>query len=96
MAKNSGGEYEHHIVGVRMRVTGVGNMRLSLADLDDIQVQTLVPLPMTTTTRFEPLRLANLQSQRIRLVGNITDINESFRIQRILIFAKSVAQEYPA
>ena len=96
MAKNSGGEYEHHVVGVRMRVTGVGSMRLFLADLDDIQVQTLVPLPMTATTRIEPLRLANLQSQRIRLVGKVTAIDESFRIQRILIFGKPVAMEYPA
>jgi len=94
--KNDSGEYEHHVVGVRMRVIGTGNMRLYLADLDDIQVQTLVPIVMTPTTRFEPFRLPNLQSQRIRLVGKITNINESFKVQRILIFAKPVAQEYPA
>lgn len=79
-----------------MRVTGVGNMDLALADLDDIQVQTLVSIPMSATTRFEPLRLANLQSQRIRLVGSVSEIDEWFQIQRILIFAKPVAQEYPA
>lgn len=96
MAKNQSGEYEHHVVAVRMRVIGTGNLQLSLADLDDIQVQTLVPIPMTPTTRIEPMRLANLQSQRIRLVGQVSVLGEYFKIQRILIFAKPVAQEYPA
>jgi hypothetical protein len=94
--KNQSGEYEHHVVGVRMRVTGSGNMDLSLTDYDDIQTQNLVPIIMTATTRIEPLRLANFQSQRIRLVGGVSEINEWFQIQRILIFAKPVAQEYPA
>jgi hypothetical protein len=94
--RNQGGEYEHHIVSVKMRVTGSGNLQLDLADLDDIQVQNLVDVPMTPTTRFEPLRLANLQSQRIRLVGHVDTIDEWFQIQRIIIFAKPVAMEYPA
>ena len=94
--KNSGGEYEHHVVSIRMRVTGSGNMDLALTDYDDIQTQTLVPITMAATTRIEPLRLANFQSQRIRLVGSVSEIDEWFQIQRILIFAKPVAQEYPA
>jgi hypothetical protein len=94
--KEKGGEYEHHVVGVRLRVNGAGNMKLSLTDLDDIQTQNLVDMPMQLTTRFEPLRLANFQSQRIRLVGKTTAINEHFEIQRIIIFAKPVALEYPA
>jgi hypothetical protein len=94
--KSESGEYEHHVVAIRMRVVGVGNLQLSLTDLDDIQTETLVPLPLSLTTRIEPLRLANLQSQRIRLVGQTTVMGEHFKIQRILIFAKPVAQEYPA
>lgn len=97
MAKRSGsGEYEHHVVGIRMRVLGIGNLRLELTDLNDIQTETLISLPMALTTRIEPLRLANFQSQRIRLVGRTTVIGEKFQIQRIIIFAKPVAQEYPA
>lgn len=97
MAKKGGsGEYEHHIVGVRMRVIGIGNLQLSLTDLDDTQTETLVPLPMTLTTRIEPFRLANFQSQRIRLVGKTTEIGEHFKIQRIIVFGKPVVMEYPA
>jgi hypothetical protein len=98
VAKKSrgGGEFEHHVVGVRLRVVGSGELDLSLADLDNIQVQNLVPITMAATTRIEPFRLSNLQSQRIRLVGKTTEINETFRIQTIILFGKPVAQEYPA
>lgn len=96
MAKKSGGgENEHHVVGVRMRVTGSGNLQIGLEDLDNIQVQALVPVPMQATTRFEPTRLANFQSQRIRFTGTTTLINETFHIRRIVIFVKPVAVEYP-
>ena len=78
-----------------MRVTGSGNLQLSLQDLDNVQTQDLVPLPMQTATRFEPTRLANFQSQRTRLIGKVTELNEHFTITRIIIFAKPVAVEYP-
>lgn len=95
MAKSSGGEFEHHVVAVRLRVKGVGNLQLTLTDLDQVQTQNLVTLPMQATTRIEPTRLANFQSQRIRLEGHTSEIDESFAINRILIYAKPVAQEYP-
>lgn len=96
MAKTKlGPEFEHHIVGTRWRITGTGNLKISLTDLDNIQTQDLVDLPMQSTTRFEPTRLANFQSQRTRLVGRTTELNEVFRINRIIIFAKPVAMEYP-
>lgn len=93
--QKSGPEYEHHIVGVRLRVQGSGNLLLSLTDLDDVQNQNLNPLPMQITTRVEPTCLSNFQSQRTRLVGKVTVINEHFHINRIIIFAKPVAIEYP-
>ena len=96
MAKQKlGSEFEHHIVAVRLRVNGQGNLLLSLTDLDDIQNSDLVPLPMQEKTRFEPTRLANFQSQRTRLVGTTTELNEIFKIDKIIIFAKPVAVEYP-
>jgi hypothetical protein len=92
---SSVGENEHHVVGVRMRVTGSGNLLMTLSDLDDIQSIPLVDLAMNATTRIEPTRLANFQSQRIRLSLMTTEIDENFLIKRIIIFAKPVAVEYP-
>lgn len=94
--KTSGsGEFEHHIVAQRLRIVGSGNFQISLTDYDDIQTQNLVPLVLTAATRFEPMRLSNFQSQRTRLVGKVTEINEWFDISRIIIWAKPVAIEYP-
>lgn len=50
---------------------------------------------MSTATRFEPTVLANFQSQRTRLIGTITELDEYFGIRRIIIYAKPVAVEYP-
>lgn len=97
MAKKSSTSYEseHHVVGVRFRLRGSGNLDLYLTDLDDTRTYNMVPLVMQPTTRIEPTRLANFQSQRIRLVGSTDVINEIFTISRIIIFAKPVAMEYP-
>lgn len=97
MAKkqNSQGENEHHVVAVRMRVTGSGNLQMSLSDLDDVRSFPMESFIMATTTRIEPTRLANFQSQRIRLNILTTEIDETFLIRRIIIYAKPVAVEYP-
>jgi hypothetical protein len=93
--ENTGVEYEHHLVGTRLRVVGEGDLLISLEDLDAIQTQNLSPLGMTPTTRFEPTRLSNFQSQRTRLIGKTSAIDEWFSIHRIIIYAKPVATEYP-
>lgn len=95
MASKNSGEVEHHIVGVKLRVTGSGNLKMTLTDLNSIQNQSLIDLVMQSTTRIEPTKLANFQSQRIRLELKTTEINEVFTIKRIIIFAKPVAVEYP-
>jgi hypothetical protein len=96
VAKKVGGaESEYHIVAVRMRVVGEGDLDLTLASLDNVKTLNLVSLPMTPTTRIEPTRLANFQSQRTRLEGSTSEIDEWFLISRIIIFAKPVAVEYP-
>lgn len=95
MTKTGGGEFDHHIVGVRARVTGSGLMRYTLEDFSAIQTQDLATLTMAAATRFEPTVLSNFQSQRTRLIGKVTDINEWFEFSKIIIWAKPVAAEYP-
>jgi len=97
VASGSGGigEYDTHIVATRARVVGSGLLRYSLQDYSAIQNQILAPLTMAATTRFEPTVLSNFQSQRTRLIGQVTDIDEWFEFSKIIIFAKPVAIEYP-
>lgn len=95
MAKGTGTDYEHHVVGVRLRVTGQGNLQSRCVGMDDIVVDTCANIAMTTTARLEPTVLNNIQSQRIRYEFFTTEVNEWFVIRRIIIFAKPVATEYP-
>jgi hypothetical protein len=100
MAANStksAGELESHVVAVRMRVVGSGNLNLSLESLDAVKTSSLIPISMLEQTNIEPTRLANFQSQRIRLVvqNDLTNGCSWFRINRIILFAKPVAVEYP-
>jgi len=88
------GEFEHHVVSVRMRVTGAGNLQCQYTDLGT-GVDVLDPIVMQTTTAIEPTKLANFQAQRIRFELKTTVIDEHFLIRRIVLYAKQVAAEYP-
>lgn len=93
---SSVGENITHIGAVRLRVTGEGNLTLSLHSLDDIKsVTNPNPVVMSTTTYVEPSKLFNMMSQRMRLKFITTEENEYFRINRIIIFAKPVFTDYP-
>jgi hypothetical protein len=94
--EGSSGENVNHFGGVRMRVVGSGNLLMSFYSLDDVRSQTLVPFSLSSSTRFEPFRLANFTEQRASLEIKTTVINEWFRINRVIIFARPVAVEYPA
>lgn len=94
--QGSSGEVISHVTGVRMRVTGSGNLKMTLFSLDDIRSQVLVPFPLTAATNIEPFRLANFLEQRVALEVRTTEINEWFRINRIIVFTKAKFTMYPA
>lgn len=96
MAKRqSGNESEWHVVAMRLRVQGEGDLDMRLVSYDDDSAYPMVSIPMQTATRIEPTRLANFQAQRIRFEGSVSEIDEWFKISRIIFFAKPVAIEYP-
>ena len=90
-----GGEWEHHIVATRLRITGSGQFKQTLESYQAVRTQNLLDLPIVASTAVEPMRLANFQAQRIRLVGKVSGIDQNFTIGRIIIYAKPVAAEYP-
>lgn len=96
MAKQAGGiEFEHHIVGVRQRINGSGNFKMTLESYQAVKTFNMLDLPLLVTTPNEPLRTSNFQSQRVRFVGKVTDIDANFTIGRIILYAKPVSAEYP-
>ena len=83
-----------HFGAVRLRVTGTGNLQMKFKSMDDVRVYPILALPLTTNGR-EPARLCNVLEQRSRLEVKTTKINESFRINRIVVFVKPTYTSYP-
>jgi hypothetical protein len=89
------GENILHFNAVRLRVTGVGNLKMEFISLDDMKIQELKSIPMMLKTDREPTRLANFISQRARLKVSVDHVDERFVINRIIIYAKELYSSYP-
>lgn len=89
------GENITHFTAVRMNILGGGNFDMILCSSQDIETETLVPFAMANSTHIQPTRLANFNQQRASLYCSTDQINEWFRIQRIIFFTKEVATSYP-
>ncbi len=83
-----------HFGAVRLRITGAGNLDMQFQSLDTVKTQTLAPLPMSSVTDREPVKLANFKSQRAMLKISTDEINEIFRINRIILFVKPLWSQY--
>ncbi len=84
-----------HFAGVRLRVTGSGNLDLQFLSLDSVDTQTLAAIPMSSTNAREPTRLANFISQRGQLKISTNVIDEVFKINRIVLFVKPIWSQFP-
>lgn len=84
-----------HFAGVRIRVTGSGNLDMQFLSLDDVDSQVLTPLVMSNITAREPTRLSNFISQRGALKISTNVINETFKINRIIVFVKPLWSQFP-
>lgn len=92
----SGGDNITHFAGIRLRLTGEGDMHCAFYGLDDVESQTLVDIPMASTSRVSPLRLANFTNQVGALELNIDGLDDNFRCNRIIIYAKTLWIAIPA
>ena len=87
--------YLIHFGAVRLRINGSGNLKILLKSFDDVNIYYLTDLVLATTTNREALILSNYIDQRGRLHIELTEINESFNVSKIVVFTKVVATGYP-
>lgn len=85
----------NHYNGVRLRVLGEGDLRMRFLSMSESIEQVLVPLTMETATARLKNKLANFKSESAQLEIKVTEIDEWFHIERIIIFAKPIYQSYP-
>lgn len=95
LSEMSSGENISHFAAIRIRYNGVGSLLMKVSSLDDVRSKTLVPFTMTPTNRIIPTRLVNFMEQRASFELKTTEIDEKFRINRIVIFMKEVFTSYP-
>ena len=94
--EGSAGEYISHFNGVRLRLTGSGNLDVTIYSLDDVKSFTPgSPLIMADPTDREPLKKLSLMTQRASIEFSTDEINEYFRINRIIIFSRPVFANFP-
>ena len=96
----SHGESTNHFNAIRLRVLGIGNLKLNLLSLpnysgDPVTTLTLTPVVMSTSTAIQPTVLSNFVGQRAQLELTTTELNEVFKINRIIIFVRPIASGYP-
>jgi hypothetical protein len=94
-SEGSVGEQISHFAAIRIRLVGTGNLKMKVYSLDNVRSKTLVPFTMATTARIIPTRLVNFMEQRASFELKTTEIDEKFRINRIVIFTKAVFTSYP-
>lgn len=88
-------EVINHYGAVRLRVTGIANLKLKLFSLNEIKQFNLLPLTIQSRTNIEPNRLSNFTQQRAKLEIRTTELDEVFNISKVIIFVRPVAKSYP-
>lgn len=94
MAKGSSGDILH-FGAVRVRVSGTGNLLVSINSLQSTQIDNLTPQAMTSATDRELISLANFNNQRGQIRIGTSQIGEYFNISKIVVFVKPVATGFP-
>ena len=91
----SSGEGISHFNAVRMRIVGIGDLKMTMYSLDDVKSKDLLAFTLSATSNIEPTRLTNFIEQRASLKGYTTELGEYFKINRIIIFSKELWSSYP-
>lgn len=94
-SKSSQGENINHFNAIRIRITGAGNLKLKFLSYDEVITEDLVDLVLEATTNKEPTRLGNFKQQRAQLELKTTLKDETFKVNRILIFVKPIFTSFP-
>lgn len=100
-AMKSRGDAINHYNGLRLRVIGAGSLQVNSYafsgdnDNPDVLVETLVPYTMASATKVEPTLLMNAKEFRLSIEVKVTEINEYFEIQRMVVFMKPLFTGVP-
>lgn len=84
-----------HYNGVRMRVTGEGQLQQVFQSLDSINTEDLSALTLKTINNLSPFCLANFIDQQCSLRVYMSNTNNFMAVSQIVIFFKKLYTGYP-
>lgn len=94
-SQGSGGENIHHFSTIRIRATGQGSLKMVVHSLDYVKSKVMTPLPLLGSSRIQPNRIVNFVEQRACFEFQLTEIDEYFRINRIIVYMKEIYTSHP-
>lgn len=85
-----------HGGGIRVRVTGSGNLRSAMVGFDNLIVNQMVDVPLAATNSRKVDRLGNIISQGIkwRLHQDGT-VGDYMRVNDVTVYIKQIWTQYP-
>lgn len=95
ISEGSSGESISHFAAIRIRLVGIGALKMTIYSLDNIKSKVLTPLVMGERNRIIPTRLVNFVEQRASFELKTTEFTEKFKINRIVVFTKELYTSYP-
>jgi len=94
-SEGSSGENIHHFSTIRLRATGQGKLSMVVHSMDLVRSKQLAMMQLEGKTRIQPNRIVNFVEQRACFEFQLTDIDEYFRINRIIVFMKEIYTSHP-
>ena len=94
-SEGSSGESISHYSHLRIRFTGIANLRLAVHSMDYVKSKELVPIPARIFNRVQPVRLVNFVEQRASFEFAHLIMDEYVKINRIVIYTKAIYTSHP-
>ena len=94
-SQGSSGENIQHFSTIRIRATGNGSLKIRVRSLDNVRAKILVPVPLQAVNRIQPNRIVNFNEQRASFEITTLEMNEYYRLNRIIIYTKEIFTSYP-
>lgn len=85
----------NHLGLVRARVQGTGTLKLRAFGYSQNSSEDLPSITLVSSTDIIPTVLGNFKKQKMQIQFMTTEIDEYFRLNRLIPFIKPTAASYP-
>lgn len=85
----------HHFGHLKLRVTGTGNLAITLLSEDDVNPISAGTIALATSPGLEPERKINYVNEKMSTKFRVSNLNEKYRITRVDTYVKPMWMSRP-